>query len=98
MDPKLSIVVAVKDGASNVPALLAALNNRDGGTEVILCCAGSADCSSDVSQFSFPAEALVPTLWSEGILRARGNRVALTTAQFIPADYWVERLQSADLD
>ena len=72
MEPRLSIVVAVKDGASNVPALLGALKGRDGSTEVILCCAGSADCNADVSQFSFPAETLVPTLWSEGILRARG--------------------------
>jgi hypothetical protein len=98
MAPRLSIVVAVKDGASNVQALLGALRGLGGNTEVILCCAGSADCRSDVSQFSLPAETLVPTLWSEGILRARGSRVALTTAHFVPAADWVERLQSADLD
>ena len=83
MEPRLSIVVAVKDGASNVPALLGALKDRDDNSEVILCCAGSADCNADASVFSFPAGTLVPTLWSEGILRARGSRVALTTAQLV---------------
>ena len=40
MEPKLSIVVAVRDGAANVPALLDALKDRDSDAEVILCCAG----------------------------------------------------------
>lgn len=97
MEPKVSIVVAVKDGASNVPALLDALKERDGDTEVILCYAGAPDSNEDLSQFSFSAETLVPTLWSEGILRARGSRVALTTAQFVPACDWLDRLQATDL-
>ena len=97
MEPKLSIVVAVKDGTSNLPALLGALEERDGNTEVILCCAGPATCNEDVAQLFFPAETLVPALWSEGILRARGSCVALTTAQFVPACDWLERLQAADL-
>jgi hypothetical protein len=97
MEPKLSIVVAVKDGTSNLPALLGAFKERDGNTEVILCCAGPATCNEDVAQLFFPAETLVPALWSEGILRARGSRVALTTAQFVPACDWLERLQAADL-
>jgi hypothetical protein len=97
MEPKLSIVVAVKDGTSNLPALLGASKERDGNTEVILCCAGPATCNEDVAQLFFPAETLVPALWSEGILRARGSRVALTTAQFVPACDWLERLQAADL-
>lgn len=97
MQPKLSIVVAVKDGASNVPALLQSLKNRDGETEVILCCAGP-ESEGGEGVFSFPAETLVPSLWSEGILRARGMRVALTTAQFVPDPKWLERLQLADLN
>ncbi len=97
MEPKLSIVVAVKDGTSNLPALLGAFKERDGNTEVILCCAGPATCNEDVAQLFFPAETLVPALWSEGILRARGSCVALTTAQFVPACDWLERLQAADL-
>jgi hypothetical protein len=98
MEPRLSIVIAVKDGACNVPALLRALKERDENTEVILCCAGRADCNDHVTQFSFPPETLVPTLWSEGILRAHGSRVALTTAQFVPQPDWLARLHAVDLD
>jgi hypothetical protein len=99
MEPKLSIVVAVKDGASNVPALLEALKGRAGDTEIILCCAGPAlDLNEPAIELSFPAETLVPNLWSEGIRRARATRVALTTAQFVPDGRWLERLLAADLD
>ena len=99
MEPKLSIVVAVKDGAANVPALLEALKDRGADTELILCCAGPAPDLNDAAiQFSFPVESLTPNLWSEGILRARGNRVALTTAQFVPDARWLGRLLAADLD
>ena len=96
MEPKLSIVVAVKDGASNVPALLRVA--RDDDSELIFCSAGPAQELEGVIQHALPAETLVPALWSEGILRARGSRVALTTAQFVPASDWLERLQSADLN
>ncbi|MEO8454766.1 MAG: hypothetical protein ABI454_06375 [Sphingomicrobium sp.] len=100
MQPKLSIVVAVRDGAANVPALLDALKDRRSDGELILCCAEpcSAGEYDAELQLSFPAETLVPSLWSEGILRARGSRVALTTGQFVPADDWLERLRAADLD
>ena len=98
--PKLSVVVAVKDGADNIPAMLGALKDRHEDCEVILCCAGSvpAAVTTPVSAYSFPAETLVPVLWSEGIKRAKGRGVALTTAQFIPDSDWLARLHAADLD
>jgi hypothetical protein len=99
MEPMVSIVIAVKDGAQNVPALLDTL--RDGGdAEVFLCCAGEEVTTADtnVVQHIFPSETLVPILWSEGIVRARGSRVALTTAQFVPDANWLSRLRAADLD
>jgi|tagenome__1003787_1003787.scaffolds.fasta_scaffold20989120_7 hypothetical protein len=100
MAPKLSIVVAVKDGAANLPALLDALKGRGSDTEVILCNAGAAQDVHDESviQFSFPENTLVPKLWSEGILRARGGRVALTTAEFVTDSNWLARVHAADLD
>ncbi|NUT00296.1 MAG: hypothetical protein HOP96_04920 [Sphingomonas sp.] len=99
-DPDLSLIVAVKDGRDNVLPLLAALKARDTSTEIILACAGPppADLPSDVSAISLPADTLTPSLWSEGIERARGSRVALTTAQFVPDLNWLTRLQFADLD
>ena len=99
MEPTLSIVVAVKDGAENVPALLDVLKRRGDDTGIILCCAGAPSVETKgVSVFAFPEDTLVPSLWSEGILHARGGRVALTTAQFVPDSNWLTRLHSADLD
>ena len=98
MGPSLSIIVAVKDGADNVPALLKALKERGSDTELILCCAGQPVAAADAIVLTFADETLVPNLWSEGILRARGSRVALTTAQFVPDPQWLDRLRSADLE
>ena len=95
-NPKLSIVVAVKDGAVNLPALLSALN-QDDQTEVILACAGPSADAAELAT-SYPADTLVPTLWSEGIKRAKSRKVALTTAQFVPDHRWLSRLHAVDLD
>lgn len=98
-EPALSIVIAVKDGADNVPALLDAIKSRGPETEVILCTAGQrTTAGGDVSEIAFPDHTLVPMLWSEGIKRARGKAVALTTAQFVPDPQWIYHLQAADLD
>lgn len=98
--PALSIVIAVEDGAANVPAWLDAVNAVGCDVEVLFGCAGSIpdqlSCAS-VTAFSCPRTALVPLLWSEGILRARGNAVALTTSQFVPDPRWLARLAKVDL-
>lgn len=98
--PSLSIVIAVKDGESNLPALLKALEPRSHDTEVILCSAGEMPAiaaQQNVIGVARPADTLIPHLWSEGISRARGTAVALTTSQFIPREDWLARLRSADL-
>lgn len=99
MEPNLSIVVAVKDSSDNVPALLNSLRTSDSETEIIFCYAGPVQNIGDsVIELSFPTDTLVPNLWSEGILRARGRRVAMTTAQFVPRPDWLDRLRAADLE
>lgn len=98
--PRLSIIVAVKEGASNLPALLEKLNDP-ADAEVILSCAGHApnvEPRHSVTVVCLPDETLIPSLWSEGIMRARGSRVVLTTAQFVPRSDWLNRLHDADLD
>jgi len=100
MEPKLSVVVAVKDGAANFPRLLEALAGRSDDTEVLICSAGPApsiEPEETVLTVSLPVETLVPHLWSEGIARARGTAVALTTAEFVPSADWLQRLHRADL-
>ena len=99
--PRLSIIIAVKDGDSNVPALLDAVAGRDTETEVIICSAGPAPAvrtRANLTILSLPAEALIPSLWSAGVAHARGAAVALTTAQFVPRLDWLERLHAADLE
>ena len=96
----LSIVIAVKDGESNLPALLKALEPRTHDIEVILCCAGQIPAGAaqqNVIAVARPADTLIPHLWSEGISRARGTAVALTTSQFVPREDWFARLRMADL-
>ena len=96
-NPKLSIVVAVKDGADNLPALLSVLS-EDEHMEIIVTCAGPVPAVAAELGTSFPAETLVPTLWSEGIKLAKSRKVALTTAQFVPDNRWLSRLHAADVD
>ena len=90
----------MKDGASNLPALLGAAFDRPAETEVIVCSAGPLPVGAakhHLTVVALPADTLIPHLWSAGIARARGDRVALTTAQFVPASDWLQRLHSADL-
>lgn len=95
MDQRITIVIAVKDGSENLPELLAALP----GADIVLACAGPApDGAGNVTTLLLPLDSLIPNLWSEGIRRARGRAVALTTTQFVPEGRWLERLEAADLD
>jgi len=98
--PRLSIIIAVKDGDSNVPALLDAVMGRNTDTEVIICSAGPAPAvkaRANLTLLSLPPETLIPSLWSTGVAHAGGAAVALTTAQFVPRPDWLERLRAADL-
>lgn len=99
--PSLSIVVALKDGGANVPALLAALRPHDEAVETIICTAGPAphlDGEANVVLVPMAPETLIPVLWSAGIRRARAGAVALTTGEFIPSSDWVSHLLEADLE
>lgn len=98
--PKLSIVIAVKDGDANLPALLDAVGGR-ADTEVVVCTAGGAPAigpRKNVILIPMPIDTLTPSLWSEGIAHAHGQAVALTTSQFVPKPNWLQRLHDADLE
>jgi hypothetical protein len=98
-DLDLSIVVAVKDGAGNLPAILAALGALPEGTELLLCVAGRLDAPpAGALVINAPEATLIPDLWRDGIRAARGRRVALTTSQCIPAPDWAGRIARADID
>lgn len=99
--PSLSIVVAVKDGGENIPAMLAALRTHGEAVEIIICTAGPAphfDEDVHVALVPMAPNTLIPVLWSAGIRRARAQAVALTTGEFIPSNDWVSQLRKADLE
>lgn len=98
---ELSIIVALKDSAVNLPRLLALLGHLPDDCELLICCAGKAPELPQgklTKVINAPAKALIPHLWRDGIRAARGRRIALTTAQFIPAADWLQRSRDADIE
>lgn len=102
--PALTVVIAVKGGEANLGAILERLAASAPRTvEVLFCTAGPAPeaLKPDGARHRvIEAEraALVPHLWRDGLLAAAADRVALTTAQFVPPQDWIAGLLAADLD
>ena len=100
--PALSVVIAVKDAEANLDRILNVISAHSGeDIEFIFCVAG--DWSPTLAATALPArvsyaeeDSLVPHLWRDGILMARGDKVALTTAHCIPTEQWLDRALHAD--
>src|SRR5260370_29255862 len=103
---KLSIVVGVQHAQENVAQIVRALApTLHPEVEVLFCHTAAypdlpalVGTQGHVRVIPGPAGSLIPHLWRDGILAARGERVATTTAHCIPAAGWVEALIAADLD
>ena len=103
---KLSIVIGVQHAQENVAQIVRALAPALHPEVELLFCHTAVDADvpalvgaqGRVRVISGPAGSLIPHLWRDGILAARGERVATTTAHCIPAPGWVEALITADLD
>ncbi|MFZ5610039.1 MAG: glycosyltransferase [Pseudomonadota bacterium] len=101
--PGLSIIVALHQGEANVPAILERLAPARHPDSEFLLCAATADALTpglvprldNVRLLHCPESRLVPHLWRDGIIAAKGRHVALTTAHCLPAADWVERLKAA---
>lgn len=99
--PDLSVVVAVWNDTEGLDGCLAALSTQlDDGIEVLV--SGNIRVEPEVrasfewaTWLDHPADSLVPVLWSLGIERSRGDRVALTTSHFAPRDDWVAEIRGA---
>src|SRR5260370_8791818 len=97
---KLSIVVGVQHAQENVAQIVRALAPTLHPEVEFLFCHTAADpdlpalvgTQGHVRVIPGPAGSLIPHLWRDGILAARGERVATTTAHCIPAAGWVEAL------
>jgi hypothetical protein len=101
----LSIIVGVQHAQDNVTEILRAVAPALHPEVELLFCHTAADpdlpalvgAQSQIRIISGPAGSMIPHLWRDGILAARGERVATTTAHCIPAEGWVEALVAADL-
>lgn len=101
--PTVTIIIAVKDAEANLRELLERLSPA--GTEevqyiFVVAGAPTADLvglGDAVEVVAAPTSTLVPILWRDGIRRARGYGVALTTAQCLPPPGWVAALLAADM-
>lgn len=102
--PALTVVVAVKGGEANLGAILERMAVTDPqAVEVLFCVAGPApEALKQVGARHRVVEAdgaaLVPHLWRDGFVAAHSERVALTTAQFVPPEDWIAGLLAVDLD
>jgi hypothetical protein len=103
---KLSIVVGVQHAQGNLVEILRALAPAVHPQVELLFCHTAADpdvpalvaAQGQIKVVRGPAGSLIPQLWRDGILAARGERVATTTAHCIPTADWVDRLIAADID
>lgn len=97
--PQISVVIGSSAPPESLEACLAAFEPQvDGGVEVLV----EEEQMSPPSlrerfpwaRFSERPGALVPELWRDGIDAARGEIVALTISQMVPAPDWVSRLRA----
>lgn len=101
-DCGLTLIVAVKDASANLDAFVSRLSGAAApGVELLFLFAGPPPATWTAppggQTILSPANRLIPELWRDGILRARGRNIALTTAHCLPSPDWVEALLAADL-
>jgi len=101
----LSVVIAVQSAQQNLPEIMGRLAcERHPEVDFLVC---HADADPDVPRLLADREnvrvlaglpgSLIPHLWRDGILAARHERVAITTAHCLPDKNWLQCLQDADL-
>jgi len=94
--PTLSIVVGVQFAQENLPDILESFDDTiDDRFEVLICYAENDPIDEGLLRRSYvkfikgPPNSLIPELWRDGILAARGEYVATTTAHCIPRADWL---------
>lgn len=103
--PNLSIIVAVQQADANLPEIIQHLRpDRHSDVEFLFCHTDADSMTPDrlpdlenVNVVRSVAGSPIPVLWRDGIVAAKAEIVAVTTAHCIPADDWVDHLKKADL-
>jgi len=95
--PRLSVVVAIEEGAANVPAVLAQLGPAShGDCEFLFCATHDTELTAlprgmaHVQAMICATGSRIPQMWRDGIVAARADCVALLSAQVVPARGWLD--------
>lgn len=107
--PTLSVIVAVHHAQQNLPEIVRALDCARHPEVEFLFLYTDADPDvpallaltthdGDIRFLRSAPDSLIPHLWRDGIVAARGEFVALTTAHCIPDDGWLDNLKLLDWD
>src|SRR5262249_5738346 len=100
-EPVLSVVIAAWPNLTGLEECLDALRGQvDSGTDVLVASTvcPTLDLAARFSWVSWSQAApdrLIPHLWGLGMAQARGQVLAITTAQFTPAPDWIQAIRSA---
>src|SRR6476620_1521251 len=102
--PELSVVIGAGDAERSISGCVASVVEtcREIDTQVIVVASTRDNTAAivraefpDVQLIEMPADTLVPSLWSEGIGRARGDKVALLTDHCEVDPRWARDLAAA---
>lgn len=104
--PALSVIVAVQHARQNLPEIVRALDCAAHPEVEFLFCYTDADPDvpallaneASIRLVRGAPGSLIPHLWRDGIMAARGEYVALTTAHCIPDGDWLDNLQQVNWD
>jgi hypothetical protein len=102
--PRISIVIGVQGAHANIGEILAALKAPVEDEVEVLLCAPRNDpidpCHLNISSVRLVEggdDALIPELWRDGIVAARGDKIATLTAHCIPNKDWMKVVASLDM-
>ena len=102
--PRLTIVVAVEEGAANLPAILGSLDPAaHPDCDFVFCAVDPAELAlvptglEQVRSMLCPAGARIPQMWRDGIVASRSELVALLTAHVVPAPRWLSAMLDRSL-
>lgn len=100
----LSVIIAEEMSAANLAEIFASLRPENWPNVEFILCSGSNVATllgvpdrNNVRIIPAPTGTRIPLLWRDGILAAKADKVALTTAHCVPSATWVEHLLSYPL-